>query len=128
MSEQSKLHRVAVFGTLKVNQSNHLLLDNSEYVGKALVKATMYNYGAFPTITLGGEHDVHCEVYDVDDATLARLDRLEGCPGWYSRDKVGSTIGPVWIYNMDAADTSLLPVIKSGNWTPEESRSNRRYA
>ena len=108
--------RLAVYGTLKAGFGNHVLLDNSEYVGKAVVTGTMHSMGGFPAICLAGDNQIHCEVYDVNDDVLERCDRLEGHPRWYERKVVNSSIGDVWIYSMDASELQDLPVVKSGNW------------
>ena len=57
------------------------------------------------------------EVYKVDEATLAALDRLEGYPRFYRRTRIA-------LENSAAIETYLLapehvedrPVIGSGNW------------
>lgn len=39
------------------------------------------------------ETEIHGELYEVDDATLSRLDSLEGHPNWYERKPVEVKIG-----------------------------------
>jgi gamma-glutamylaminecyclotransferase len=83
-------HRVFVYGTLKRGYNNHYLLGRSRYMGKS---ATRSNYlmvsGGFPVILpLNPGQSVAGELYHVDDATLARLDQLEGVPYMYTREVI----------------------------------------
>jgi gamma-glutamylcyclotransferase (GGCT)/AIG2-like uncharacterized protein YtfP len=83
------MHRVFVYGTLKRGFCNHHLLKNSVFAGSAST-ASAYRLldGEFPVIRDRGPDrlQVSGELYDVDDATLARLDELEGVSeGMYDR-------------------------------------------
>ncbi|HJL14439.1 MAG TPA: gamma-glutamylcyclotransferase family protein, partial [Sandaracinaceae bacterium LLY-WYZ-13_1] len=48
----------------------------------------LVSLGRFPAMVGGGRTRVVGEVYEVDGATLERLDRLEGHPGFYRRRQV----------------------------------------
>jgi gamma-glutamylcyclotransferase (GGCT)/AIG2-like uncharacterized protein YtfP len=63
-------------------QGNHRLIANTRFLGAARTAAgfTLYDLGAFPGMVAEGSGAVEGEVYAIDDATLARLDRLEGHP------------------------------------------------
>ena len=80
--------RVFVYGTLKKGIQNHHLLAGAEYVGQAYTIECfkMFNVG-FPIIreAEADGHAVFGEVYDVDDQTLSRLDRLENEGTMYDR-------------------------------------------
>jgi gamma-glutamylaminecyclotransferase len=104
--ESGILHSVAVYGTLKEGHGNHGLLRDSYYIGEGFTSEP------YPLIVDGLPYlidrkgkgkCVHVEVYRVDDATLAQLDRLEGHPDWYQRKQIqvqlyaGGTV-TVWIY------------------------------
>ena len=85
-----RTHRVFVYGTLKRGYNNHYLLERSRYMGKS---ATAPHYlmvsGGFPVILpLNAGQSVAGELYHVDDATLARLDQLEGVPYMYTREVI----------------------------------------
>jgi gamma-glutamylcyclotransferase (GGCT)/AIG2-like uncharacterized protein YtfP len=83
-------HRVFVYGTLKRGIHNHRLLEKSQFIGEAFTveKFRMYNVG-FPVLRPADDgKSVFGEVYDVDDDTLANLDRLEGEGHMYDRKTV----------------------------------------
>jgi gamma-glutamylcyclotransferase (GGCT)/AIG2-like uncharacterized protein YtfP len=79
-----------VYGTLRKGGENHALLEHARFVGAA---TTAERYALFvdgiPFLaSMPPVHRVRGEVYAVDDATLARLDELEGHPRWYERRPV----------------------------------------
>jgi gamma-glutamylcyclotransferase (GGCT)/AIG2-like uncharacterized protein YtfP len=80
---------VFVYGTLKRGFGNHFLLNNATFVGEYTTKP-MYRLFAsgLPFLSEGGNKAIKGEVYAVDDATLAALDRLEGHPNAYRREAV----------------------------------------
>lgn len=85
------LHRMFVYGTLKAGYGNHRLLISSRAIGRAqsVQQYTMSDVG-FPCIKLASCRDllrgiVFGEAYEVNDETLARLDRLEGNGSMYQR-------------------------------------------
>lgn len=105
---------VFVYGTLKSGHGNHRLLEGSEFVGygKTAGHYHMLN-GGFPRVVKGCLQEprghVTGELYEVDMATLARLDALEGHPTFYTRERV-------WVYddsgNRRRAWTYLWPTGK----------------
>ena len=100
-------HRVYVYGTLRLG-GNHYYY----------VRGKMYNIGWFPGVILGeGGGMVVCEVLEVDDEGLARLDQLEG---YYENSPENSLYirrehndGWIYEYNKEVDPDSL---IKNGNW------------
>lgn len=67
-----------VYGTLMQGMRNHLYLESAKLVGPAKTKPEfelMYN-GSIPAARPGSESIVG-EVYELDDATLAKLDEVE---------------------------------------------------
>jgi gamma-glutamylcyclotransferase (GGCT)/AIG2-like uncharacterized protein YtfP/predicted glutamine amidotransferase len=87
-----KMQRVFVYGTLKKGFGNHRLLSNSRFLGNATTVSKWLMIGEdmpFPYLL---EQDwkkgkyIKGELYEVDEATLARLDRLEGVPSHYKRE------------------------------------------
>jgi len=99
------MEHVFVYGTLRQGCSNNYLLSGAMYLGAAWTRDRFALY----------VHDYPClvkdraaafirgEVYLVDAAVLARLDRLENHPHWYVREKkpvrldLGGEIH-AWIY------------------------------
>jgi len=91
--------KVFVYGTLRKELGNHYLLQDSVYLGTGL---TLEPYvmlessigRSIPYVVKPNETTKHLvsriegELYEVDDLTLANLDRLEGHPGWYKREYV----------------------------------------
>ena len=75
-----KKNLVFVYGTLMTGNPLHGALGDSEFVGEASVYGTLFDTGHYPALTppVRAGDRVRGEVYDVDDATLAVLDRCEG--------------------------------------------------
>lgn len=115
-------HNVFVYGTLKRGQSNHdRFLSEAVFLGDASTcdDYALIDGAAFPWVIdpkdLGAERDafdvpscwVKGELYSVNDAELADLDRLEGHPTMYTRKLVGvvfgdnRTLAHAWVYFMN---------------------------
>lgn len=91
--------KVFVYGTLRKELGNHYLLQDSVYLGtgSTLDHFVMLESSigrSIPYVVKLNETNkvlstiVEGEVYEVDDLTLANLDRLEGHPGWYKREYI----------------------------------------
>ncbi|MBV9881367.1 MAG: gamma-glutamylcyclotransferase [Gemmatirosa sp.] len=83
-----------VYGTLRQGGPNHALLARARALGPA---TTVDRYALFvdgvPFLAPApAVHRVRGEVYAVDAATLAEVDRLEGHPVWYERRPVAVTL------------------------------------
>ncbi len=112
---------VMVYGSLLSGFGNHRVLaqHGAELVGTAVTadaRFTMRSLGAFPAVCRGGADAIRGEVYRVGVAALAALDRLEGHPDWYRRERVpvelcGEVARP-WVYLLDAVG----PVVPHGDW------------
>lgn len=78
-------HTVFVYGTLKNGEGNNHLLDDSAFIGAAVTDTAEYSMldGGFPVVLPAetGGLAVAGEIWEVDDQTLVRLDRLEGYRG-----------------------------------------------
>ncbi len=84
-----------------------------------LANAELFDFGAYPGIAPGAG-TVQGEVFEIDDAVLARADEIEGHPDFYERrletiDVDGSPI-EAWVYWAPASLLSNRPVIDSGDW------------
>jgi gamma-glutamylaminecyclotransferase len=116
--------RVFVYGTLLAGEPNHRLLTGARLVAEARTKPAfeLRDLGPFPGLVSGGAHAVAGEVYEVDEATLAALDRLEGHPRFYRRTRIALEDGAaVETYLLAPEQVEGRPVIASGNW-----RSHRK--
>ena len=81
---------VFVYGTLKKGFGNHRLLAHAKFMGQAVTSEAYALYISSIPFVIRKEQVscIHGEVYQVDRATLASLDSLEGHPGWYKREKI----------------------------------------
>jgi gamma-glutamylaminecyclotransferase len=100
-----------VYGSLKRGQHNHRLLRGQTFVAEAatLPRYRLLDLGPYPGLVqaAAGGRPIRGEVWRVDAATLARLDRFEGVPHLYDRRPVELADGPqaveAYFYNRDAA-------------------------
>ena len=111
---------VFVYGTLKRGHGNSVLLNEAEFVQKAMTQPmyTMRNLGFFPGVQEGGETSIVGEVYKVSDAELERLDRLEGYPSFYNRIQIplpSLEVTP-WMYVLPVTGYEESAPIGSGIW------------
>ncbi len=111
--------RVLVYGSLMSGHANHRLLVSATFLRVAHTEPafTLLNLGAFPAMIAGGATSVRGEIYDVDDATLAALDRLEGHPGFYRRELVPLRDGArVFAYVLASGAERRHDIVESGDW------------
>ncbi|HET6323224.1 MAG TPA: gamma-glutamylcyclotransferase family protein [Planctomycetaceae bacterium] len=81
-----------VYGTLKRGQPRHPFLANQTFVATAVTRPLyrMFNVGDYPALVRHREgRSIEGELWDVDEAYMFRLDRVEGCDvGLYAREPV----------------------------------------
>lgn len=126
--------KVFVYGTLLEGEGNHpLIAKHINTKMDAIIPGKLYHLGGFPGVRdAGGITDrnsfVLGEVYEVDDDTLAALDRLEGCRdlidtegNLYNRVTVpaytltGQHYAPVYVYEYNSTP-SEDKLIEGGSW------------
>ena len=110
---------IFVYGTLLQGESNSALLRGAEYLGISQTKPEydLVDFGPYPAMIPGGTTSITGEIYLVDRIQLARIDRLEGYPGFYSRRIIELENGHrVYVYLLSRAQVTGLPIIASGNW------------
>lgn len=100
---------IGVYGTLKEGFGNHHLISESTFISEA------ETIDFYPLIDrglpylipdIGQGYNVHLELYEVDSKTLAAVDRLEGHPNFYRREKIEVldyeyNIIEAWVYFCD---------------------------
>lgn len=135
------LNLVAVYGSLRKGQPNHDLMritkPENKFEGKGTTQGELFPLGSYvPGAHFGASYKgkVVVEVYTVDAATMAGLDRLEGWTGKeatsnYVRKTVpvtlenGSTI-IVWAYEYPRrAATDIIP---GGDWAEHRKQYTPR--
>lgn len=121
------MRKVAVYGTLRKGNGNNIILTESNFLGstKTLPKFEMFSLGGCPGIR-EGDTSLKVEVYEVNQCTLERLDRLEGYrgvgqPNFYEREEVETEFGEALIYTLRDDRFMDQAIISSGDW---EDRNN----
>jgi gamma-glutamylcyclotransferase (GGCT)/AIG2-like uncharacterized protein YtfP len=108
---------VFVYGTLKRGHGNHHWLLDAPFLGEAVLPdVVLHDLGPFP-MAVPGEGIVRGEVYRVDAAGLARLDRLEGYPRLYDRRPLPLADGrQAWVYLGRPHQVRHVSAIADGCW------------
>lgn len=87
--DEPELTTVFVYGTLKRGYGNNRLLREGKSTFLCEATSATPNYSmtvrGVPFLSEGGTQHVKGELWEVDDKTLERLDRLEGHPDMYCR-------------------------------------------
>ena len=113
------MNRIFVYGTLKQGQGNwnYLLKGHSLFMGEHTTEPmfTMVSLGGFPGVLPEGSTRIRGEVFEVDDTTMERVDRLEGYPSFYNRQQIETQFGPAWMYYLDDSYKGY-PEVESGIW------------
>jgi gamma-glutamylcyclotransferase (GGCT)/AIG2-like uncharacterized protein YtfP len=106
-----------VYGTLKRGHGNHHWLAAAPFLGEAaLPNVVLHDLGPFP-MAVPGEGLVRGEVYVIDAAGLARLDRLEGYPRLYDRRPLPLADGrTAWVYLGRPHQVRHVSAIVDGRW------------
>jgi gamma-glutamylaminecyclotransferase len=96
---------VFAYGTLKRGHGNHRQLEDATFLGEAVTAASYaLHVDGLPMVDRNNPvSPIHGELYLVDDATFADLDRLEGHPLFYRRfltrvSLVDGTVKAAWMY------------------------------
>lgn len=104
-------HRVFVYGTLKKGNSvrglNMFSDRGVDFISDAVTteaEYSLYDLGAFPAVTLGGNNRISGEVWEVNDQMMEVLDSIEGYPDFYNRVITNTTSGPAWMYYIPDLD------------------------
>jgi len=115
-------HKVAVYGTLMAGERNERWAADALDRRPCVLRGTLYDtgrgYPAFVPDDAGGE--VKAELLTVTEATLARMDILEGYPTLYRKESVkavidGDSEAVVLVYVMNTLPRGAK-VIPDGDW------------
>ena len=114
---QSHPELVFVYGTLKRGHGNHHWLAEATFQGEAVLPdVVLHDLGPFP-MAVPGEGSVWGELYAVEAAGLARLDRLEGYPRLYDRRPLRLADGRrAWVYLGRPNQVRHVSAIADGCW------------
>ena len=125
---RARTSRVFVYGSLRAGEPNHRLLLRATLVGTARTEPcfALHDLGAFPAMVAGGVHAIVGEIYEVDDVTLAALDRLEGVPTFYQRVSIAlADGGTAETYTRTSAQVARCPIVASGDWRAHRKETSR---
>jgi gamma-glutamylcyclotransferase (GGCT)/AIG2-like uncharacterized protein YtfP len=117
--------RFAVYGTLKKNHGNNVVLGDAKYLGEYITppEYTLYD-GGFPVVERHGDTAIHCEVFETNDPEIIQdVFHLEGSSpiqhhpnNWYDWDRLNTPFGDAKIFVMDKGESGRKAIVKSGKW------------
>ena len=119
------MHKVFVYGSLLSGMGNHRLLEESNFVGTSHSPTGfgLIDLGYFPgAIRANDDKRIIGEVYEVDDLTLQRLDRLEGYNptrpehGLYNRIEIMTKFGSAFMYIYNHGSMRTTNDVTEGDW------------
>lgn len=126
--------RVFVYGSLKQNCGNNVLLQQTEakFLGYDSISGdfSMMSFGGFPGVVRIKEglvvHTIFGEVWATDEEGLACLDMLESHPNWYERRKYRTDVLDyrAWMYTLPGGqgylDKGRYTQVTSCIWHPTD--------
>lgn len=117
---------VFVYGTLRRGGSNDIARYRPapQFVGEAVIAATLHDLGTYPGAVLGGDARLRGEVYRITPEVEAALDVLEDVradgTGEYLRRELAVDVGgahvPCLVYELHPERVAGRAVIESGDW------------
>lgn len=118
------LHRLFVYGSLMRGQAEHRLLGAARALGgcRTAEGFALLDLGEYPAL-VEGEGSVAGELYEIDDATLARLDEYEDHPTLFERVVIALDDGSTAVtYRGVACVRPDAPRVPDGRWRRESGR------
>ena len=126
MKKKNEPIRVAVYGTLLTGEGNYHVGADALDRRPCRMSGTLYdpNGGWYPAFVPDGTEafNVAGELLTVSEETFARLDRLEGFPNLYGRERITVLLeddsrAEAWVYVMRRLPLRSV-VIEGGDWRP----------
>ena len=122
------MYKVFTYGTLMKDQRNHFYVEDSVYLGDAVLDGYgLYDTGyGYPAAVMMPDSKVYGEVYEVDDETKAAMDILEGVGSLYDCIQVAVRFDDhdedvlFYVYLRDT--TGMEPCRLSGKWNGSQRR------
>jgi gamma-glutamylaminecyclotransferase len=123
-----QLRDVFVYGSLLPGLHNNGMLRDATFLGyrKTSPNFEMFSLTQFPAVCGEGTTAISGALYHVNDATLRRLDQLEGHPHWYRRQLVDLEASALtapqraWMYVMPREEPEVrggwVSPVPSGDW------------
>lgn len=112
-----------VYGTLRRGEPNQRQMGHARFVRAASTgpRYELVDLGGYPALLEDGDTPISGELYEVDDALLASLDRFEDVPELYERKPVVLEDGEVLCvevlaYVMPRERARGAPRIANGDW------------
>jgi gamma-glutamylcyclotransferase (GGCT)/AIG2-like uncharacterized protein YtfP len=122
-----------VYGTLRRGDDNDItrLKPEPRWVGEARIAGTMYDFGRYPGVLLGGAGQVTGEVYEISPELERVLDEIEELypqqtNEYFKRNisvEVEGRAVDCIVYEINAALVAGKPVIASGDWVQGRQHS-----
>ena len=126
----SQTYMLFTYGTLLPGEIRHAILTEAgaHRLGPATTEPgyQLLDLGAFPALVKAKLGQVVGELYEIDQATLDYLDRIEGHPHFYRREPIfldptssrllGGRIAISYFGRQATDRMDHLPVIASGDW------------
>lgn len=112
---------IAVYGTLRSGEGNHRLVEDARSKTPCVIPGRLMNTGyGYPAIVLDPAAETVGEVIEITREMFARVDRLEGYPHLYTRERVRVRLASggektAWVYVMNQLPDHATP-IPSGDW------------
>lgn len=125
-SDWASRELVLVYGSLRWGMANHRHLAGSTGLGRAEIQGlTLYDLGPFPMAVDQGDPQARLqgELYAVTAAALEALDRFEGVPRLYQRQRWPLGDGrAAWVYVGLPRQVRHVPVLPAGLWRAQSPK------
>lgn len=110
---------VFVYGSLMRGEEYHAPLAGSARLGPHTTAPEwhFWDLDGYPAMTRGGTRAIEGEVFRIDAATLAELDRVEVVPTLYQRATLATPWGEAFVYVVGDRPAGARP-LPSGRWLP----------